>query len=140
MRERVFSDPAAKRQLEAILHPLIGQQTAIQADRTPGSYLVFVVPLLVESGRWKDRVDRVLVVDCSEALQLERVMRRSQLTGEQVRAIMATQASREQRLAVADDVIINDQGLDALEPTVAALHQRYLALASAHSARPRGQT
>ena len=140
MRERVFSDPAAKQQLESILHPLIGQQTAIQADQTPGSYLVFVVPLLVESGRWKDRVDRVLVVDCSEALQLERVMRRSQLTAEQVRAIMATQASREQRLAVADDVIINDQGLDALEPTVAALHQRYLALASADPARPQGQT
>ena len=80
MRERVFSDAAAKRQLEAILHPLIRQQTRIEAERVPGSYLVFVVPLLVESGRWKDSVDRVLVVDCSEALQLERVMRRSQLS------------------------------------------------------------
>ena len=95
MRERVFSDAGAKRQLEAILHPLIWQQTQIDAGRMPGSYLVFVVPLLVESGRWTDRVDRVLVVDCSEALQLERVMRRSQLSAEQVRAIMATQASRE---------------------------------------------
>jgi dephospho-CoA kinase len=101
MRERVFSDAAAKRQLEAILHPLIRQQTRIEAERVPGSYLVFVVPLLVESGRWKDSVDRVLVVDCSEALQLERVMRRSQLSAEQVRAIMATQASREARLAAA---------------------------------------
>lgn len=130
MRERVFSDAAAKRQLEAILHPLIRQQTRIEAERVPGSYLVFVVPLLVESGRWKDSVDRVLVVDCSEALQLERVMRRSQLSAEQVRAIMATQASREARLAVADDVIVNDQALDTLKQSVVALHQRYLALAT----------
>ncbi len=130
MRKRVFSDAAAKRQLEAILHPLIRQQTRIEAERVPGSYLVFVVPLLVESGRWKDSVDRVLVVDCSEALQLERVMRRSQLSAEQVRAIMATQASREARLAVADDVIVNDQALDTLEQAVVALHQRYLALAT----------
>ena len=130
MRKRVFSDAAAKRLLEAILHPLIRQQTRIEAERVPGSYLVFVVPLLVESGRWKDSVDRVLVVDCSEALQLERVMRRSQLSAEQVRAIMATQASREARLAAADDVIVNDQALDTLEQAVVALHQRYLALAT----------
>ena len=139
MRERVFSDAGAKRQLEAILHPLIWQQTQIDAGRMPGSYLVFVVPLLVESGRWTDRVDRVLVVDCSEALQLERVMRRSQLSAEQVRAIMATQASREARLAVADDVIVNDQSLDALEQSVAALHQRYLALATTSTPVPEGK-
>lgn len=131
MRERVFSDPEAKRRLEAILHPLISQQTRAEAERAQGAYLVFVVPLLVESGRWKDRVDRVLVVDCPEALQVERVMHRSQLTAEQVRAIMAAQASREQRLAVADDVIVNDQPLPALEQAVEALHQRYLALAAA---------
>ena len=131
MRERVFSDPEAKRRLEAILHPLISQQTRAEAERAQGAYLVFVVPLLVESGRWKDRVDRVLAVDCPEALQVERVMHRSQLTAEQVRAIMAAQASREQRLAVADDVIVNDQPLPALEQAVEALHQRYLALAAA---------
>ena len=136
MRARVFSDADAKRQLEAILHPLIRQQTQIDAERTPGSYLVFVVPLLVESARWKDSVDRVLVVDCSEALQLERVMRRSQLSAEQVRAIMATQASREARLAIADDVIVNDRGLDALEQAVAALHQRYLALSASSASVP----
>ncbi len=136
MRERVFSDPAAKRQLEAILHPLIGQQTQREAERASGSYLVFVVPLLVESGRWKERVNRVLVVDCSEALQLERVMRRNQFSAEQVRAIMATQASREQRLALADDVIVNDQPLEVLEQAVAALHQRYLAMAAAYRALP----
>ncbi len=140
MRERVFSDPTAKQQLEAILHPLIGQQTLIEAERTPGSYLVFVVPLLVESGRWRDRVDRVLVVDCGEALQLERVMRRSQLSAEQVRAIMATQASRAQRLAVATDVVVNDQPMAALEQTVAALHQRFLEMASARPNHSPGPT
>ncbi len=140
MRERVFSDPDAKRQLEAILHPMIGEQTQLDAARMPGSYLVFVVPLLVESGRWKDQVDRVLVVDCSQALQLERVMRRSQLSAEQVRAIMAAQASREQRLAAADDVIVNDQPLEVLAQNVAALHQRYLAMAAARPARPSAQT
>lgn len=136
MRERVFSDAAAKRQLEAILHPLIRQQTRVEAERVSGSYLVFVVPLLVESGRWKDTVDRVLVVDCSEALQIERVMRRSRLSAEQVRAIMATQASREARLAVADDVIVNDRALETLEQSVAALHQRYLALAATSTSVP----
>ena len=140
MRERVFSDPAAKRQLEAILHPLIGQQTLIEAEHAGGSYLVFVVPLLVESGRWKDRVDRVLVVDCSEALQLERVMRRSQLSAGQVRAIMTTQASREQRLAVADDVIVNDGPLETLEHAVAALHQRYLVLAASSTPASEGKS
>lgn len=130
MRERVFSDPVAKRELEALLHPLIGQQTLLQAQGAQGVYLVFVVPLLVESDRWRNRVDRVLVVDCSEAQQVERVMRRSQLSEEQVRAIMANQATRAQRLAVADDVILNEGTLSELEKTVGALHQRYLSLAA----------
>ena len=131
MREKVFSDPAARRQLESILHPLIAEQTRAQAQTAEGDYLVFVVPLLVESGRWKDRVDRVLVVDCSEALQLERVMRRNQLSAEQVKRIMASQASRAQRLAAADDVIVNEQPLEALAGQVERLHQRYRSLASA---------
>ncbi len=135
MRERVFTDPEAKRQLEAILHPMISEQTRAEARRAHGDYLVFVVPLLVESGRWKDRVQRVLVVDCSEALQIERVMRRSQLSANQVRAIMAAQATREQRLAAADDVILNEQALSALEAPVEALHQRYRALAAIQERR-----
>ncbi len=130
MRERVFSDPPARRQLEAILHPLISQQAAAAAEHAEGPYLVFVVPLLVESGRWVDRVDRVLVVDCPEALQIERVQRRNGLPAAQVEAIMATQASRSQRLAVADDVIVNDGQLTAVEAEVDRLHAAYLALAA----------
>lgn len=131
MRERVFSDPEARRALEAILHPLIAAQTRAEAQAANGAYLVFVVPLLVESGRWKERVDRVLVVDCSKELQVERVMRRNQLSAAQVNAIMATQASRAQRLAVADDVITNEQPLESLATEVERLHQRYLSMAAA---------
>lgn len=130
MRQLVFTDPAAKRQLEAILHPLIGKETAAAATIAAGPYLLFVVPLLVESGRWRQQVDRILVVDCNEALQLERVMRRNQLPAPQVQAIMAAQASRAERLAAADDVIVNDAGTEALETEVERLHQQYLALAA----------
>ncbi len=133
MREHVFSDPSARQRLEAILHPLIGAETEAAAEAAKGAsgaYIVFVVPLLVESGRWAQRVDRVLVVDCPEALQLERVMRRNHLSPAQVEAIMASQASRAERLAAADDVIVNDADPKALEQAVDALHQRYLELAA----------
>jgi dephospho-CoA kinase len=130
MRERVFSDPEAKRQLEAILHPLIGKETANAATVATGPYLIYVVPLLVESGRWRELVDRILVVDCSEALQVERVMRRNQLTAQQVQAIMAAQAKRSDRLAAADDVIVNEAGKAAVETEVERLHQRYMTLAA----------
>jgi dephospho-CoA kinase len=129
MREHVFSDPSARKQLEAILHPLIGAETEAAALRAGGLYLVFVVPLLVESGRWIDRVHRVLVVDCPESVQLERVMRRNHLSHGQVEAIMSSQASRAQRLAAADDVIVNDADREALEQQVARLHDAYLVLA-----------
>ncbi len=129
MRARVFSDADAKRRLEGILHPLIGAETSAAAQRVDGDYVIFVVPLLVESGRWVERVDRVLVVDCPEALQVERVMQRSQLPAAQVEAIMASQASRQQRLAVADDVIVNDGERAAVEDEVARLHAQYLLLA-----------
>ncbi len=130
MRERVFSDPEAKRRLEAILHPLIGEQTEQAAEAAQGPYLVFVVPLLVESGRWKQRVDRVLVVDCPESLQVERVMRRNALSAAQVEAIMAAQASRAERLAAADDVIVNDGERAAVEAAVGRLHGQYRLLAA----------
>ncbi len=129
MRARVFSDDGARRQLEAILHPLIGADTDAAAAIADGDYVIFVVPLLVESGRWVERVDRVLVVDCPEDLQVERVMQRSQLPAAQVRAIMASQASRQQRLAVADDVIVNDGERKAVEAAVTRLHAQYLTLA-----------
>ncbi len=131
MRERVFADPDARRRLESILHPMIGREAGQAAERAENApYRVFVVPLLAESGRWKDRVDRILVVDCPEALQVERVMRRNQLSAGQVEAIMAAQASRAQRLALADDVIVNDGGLAEVEAAADRLHAAYLALAA----------
>jgi dephospho-CoA kinase len=133
MRAAVFADPAMKAKLEAVLHPLIRSETARAASEAQGAYLLFVVPLLVESGVWTERVSRVLVVDCPEDVQIRRVMQRNGFSEEQVRAIMATQAPRARRLAAADDVILND-GLDAaaLQSQVAALHQRYLSLAQGH--------
>jgi len=128
MRARVFSDPTAKQQLEAILHPLIRSETARAGERAAGSYLIFAVPLLVESGNWQQRVGRILVVDCDEQVQLQRVMQRNALTESQVRAIMATQATRQQRLQAADDVIVNDGALAALLPQVERLHALYEAL------------
>ena len=131
MRARVFADPAEKRRLEAILHPLIKSECEREAHHAQGAYLMFVVPLLVESGNWKQRVSRVLVVDCPEPLQLQRVMARSALEDTQVRAIMASQATRAQRLAAADDILLNDGDPDALAPQVDRLHALYRSLAQA---------
>ncbi|HEY8607254.1 MAG TPA: dephospho-CoA kinase [Noviherbaspirillum sp.] len=128
MREYVFAESSAKARLEAILHPLIRIETERAAQAAQGSYLMFVVPLLVESRGWRERVSRVLVVDCDEQTQVRRVMTRSGLPEAQVRAIMAAQATRGQRLAVADDVIDNDGDADALVPQVERLHATYLAL------------
>ncbi|PIM54680.1 dephospho-CoA kinase [Roseateles chitinivorans] len=109
MRELAFHDPKAKQALEAILHPMIGAETARQAAlAAPGQHVVFDVPLLVESGRWRRLVDRVLVVDCDEATQIARVMARSGLSEAAVRAILAQQATRAQRRAAADAVIHNE--------------------------------
>jgi dephospho-CoA kinase len=130
MREYVFAEPAAKTRLESILHPLIRIETERAAQQAQGLYLIFVVPLLVESGSWKDRVSRVLVVDCAEETQVRRVVSRSSLPEAQVRAIMATQASRAARLAAADDVISNDGDALALEPQVNRLHTLYTSLAA----------
>ncbi len=129
MRALAFSDPASRRRLEGILHPLIRQESdrqvtqALADSATP--YVVLVVPLLVESGTYARRVDRVCVVDCPETLQIERVMRRSGLRAEQVNDILAAQASRSTRLAAADDVIDNACGLDQLATQVAELDRRY---------------
>jgi dephospho-CoA kinase len=126
MRNLVFSDPGARTRLETILHPKIRDATAAAAAIATGPYTIFVVPLLVESGTWRERVSRVLVVDCPEPRQLERVMSRSGLPEAQVRAIMAAQATREQRLAAADDVILNDDGLERLASQVERLHRAYI--------------
>ena len=128
----IFSHDDARRRLEAITHPLIRAETDREAREARGPYVMFVVPLLVESGTWKARSDRVLVVDCPVETQIARVMRRNGFTREQVEAIIARQATREARLAAADDVIVNDAVTpDALAAQVDALHQRYVAFAAA---------
>ncbi|MGB9991352.1 dephospho-CoA kinase [Pseudoduganella rhizocola] len=127
MRALVFSDPGAKRRLEAILHPMIREAVFAEAQLATGPYVIFDIPLLVESGSWKSRVHRVLVVDCPETLQLQRVMARNGLSEEQVRAIMSAQASRQARLAAADDIVDNSGEIAALLPQIDRLHHFYLA-------------
>ena len=124
----VFSDASARARLEAILHPRIRAATEAAGKAATGAYVIYVVPLLIESGSWRERVTRVLAIDCSEDTQVARVMQRSHLSADEVRAIMATQVTRARRLAEADDVVDNDAGLDALQKQVQALHERYLAL------------
>ena len=131
MRERVFADPSEKRRLEAIVHPLIAIEVQKAAAAADGAYLLFVVPLLVESGKWRERVTRILVIDCPETLQIERVVRRNGLDPAQVRAIMAAQVPRATRLAAADDVIVNDGDTAALAPQVDNLHRQYCLMAAA---------
>ena len=126
MRERVFADPAARRMLEELLHPMIREESRRRIQAAPGPYVIHVVPLLVESKDFRDRVHRVLVVDCPEELQVARVRARSALPEAQIRAIMASQAKRAERLAAADDVIDNSGSLDALRKQVADLHRRYV--------------
>lgn len=126
MRRQAFADPSARSRLEGVLHPLIRQESARRCAQAASPYVILAVPLLVESGTYRERCQRILVVDCDEALQVERVMARSGLAAAEVRAIMAAQASRAARLAVADDVILNDDGPAALVPQVAALHEGYL--------------
>jgi dephospho-CoA kinase len=128
MRALVFSDATARARLEAILHPKIRDATAAAAAIAGGAYVIFVVPLLIESGSWRERVTRILAIDCPEEIQVARVMARSGLAEEQVRAIMAAQVTREQRRAAADDIIVNDDGIEALRPQVEILHAMYLSL------------
>jgi dephospho-CoA kinase len=126
MRALVFADPGARTRLEAILHPRIREATAAAALLANGPYVIFVVPLLIESGTWRERVTRVLAIDCPEEVQVARVMARNGLPESQVRAIMAAQVTRAERQAAADDIILNDDGLDALLPQVERLHAFYI--------------
>ena len=122
MRKLAFADDQARARLEAILHPLIGQEAQAQATHAAGRTVVFDVPLLAESAHWRQRVDRVLVVDCDEATQVQRVSQRPGWTAAAARAVMARQASRAARRAVADAVIHNDQiSLDQLAAQVRSL-------------------
>lgn len=126
MRSLVFSDAAAKQRLEHILHPLILEQARMQLARLQTRpYIILVVPLLAESPGFRKLVRRMLVVDCGEATQVARVTGRSGMGSEEVRAIIAQQASRAERLRLADDVIHNDTGVDRLAEQVAVLHRKY---------------
>ncbi len=130
MRALAFSDPAAKLRLEAVLHPLIAAEAAIEAAATNSSVLVFDVPLLAESRHWRARVDRLLVVDCSPSTQIDRVVQRPGWTREATQRVIAAQASRTARRAIADAVIFND-GLDlaALDAAVGKLWRQWQPLA-----------
>ena len=130
MRGLAFADPAVRRRLEGILHPMIRELAGERCRQAASPYVILAVPLLVESGTYRERCDRVVVVDCPEDLQIARVMARNGLSEVDVRAILATQASREQRLAAADDVLANDNDLVALDAQISDLHRRHLRLAA----------
>jgi dephospho-CoA kinase len=136
LRELIFADVAARRRLEAILHPAIRTELERQSRAAGGPYQVLVIPLLAEGGR-RYHVDRVLVVDAPEALQVERLMRRDGVSREQAAAALAAQARRDARLAVADDVVENTGRAEDLRERVAALHAQYLGLAASGCAAPR---
>jgi len=133
LRRTIFADRRERQQLEAILHPLIRQQVVNALAATSAPYVLVVIPLLVETGSYRDLLDRVLVVDCTESLQIERVRARSRLSKEEVSAILAAQADRASRLAAADDVITNDSDRRSLRDQVLSLHARYSEIASGTS-------
>lgn len=129
MRQLVFSDDSAKKRLEAILHPLIREQSQLLAEsKSEAPYTLVVVPLLFESGRYRDWLHQVIVVDCTEQQQIARTMQRSMLTETEVRSIMAQQIFRHERLRLADAVIQNDSQLNDLRPQVEELHSRLIRL------------
>jgi dephospho-CoA kinase len=130
VRALVFADPEARKRLEDILHPLIRQVSGERCQLAASPYVILAVPLLVESETYRERCDRIVAVDCPETLQISRVMARSGLAEAEVRAIMATQATRGERIAAADDVLANDADFAGLAAQVAALHRKFLALAA----------
>jgi dephospho-CoA kinase len=135
LRELIFRDSGSRRDLEAILHPLIRADMERSAETAVGPYIVMAIPLLVESGS-RDRVDRILLVDVDEAVQLQRVMARDGSSLEQAHAILAAQASRSARLAAADDVVPNAGTVTDLRQAVDRLHERYLRLAEVQRREP----
>ena len=129
MRELIFEDEEKRHQLEAPLHPLIRQEMQRQLDALDTPYAILAIPLLLEKG-WQNELDRVLVVDCSEAQQLQRAQQRDGSSSDTIRRIIDSQIDRTRRLEAADDIIDNSGKSEAIAPQVEALHQRYLQLAS----------
>jgi dephospho-CoA kinase len=136
LRQRVFADPAGRHRLEAILHPLIRERTLRLATQSDAPYCILVIPLLVETNEDYE-LKRVLLVDCPEAVQRQRVRERDHLSDSEIDAIMAAQASRAERLAIADDVVVNNQQLPQLDQQVLQLHRGYLRLAKQADRQPR---
>ena len=128
MRNLIYSDSDSRLKLEKILHPLILKETVQEIAQTRSSYIIIVVPLLFETNDYTNIIQRILVVDCEEQQQIFRTMARSNLSEQQVKAIMAAQISRKVRLQKADDVIINNQDIDYLKAQVIQLHHKYLIL------------
>ena len=131
LREIVFNQPEKRRQLENITHPAIHQAVMTQLKSLQAAYVILVIPLLVESGD-KYQQDRVLLVDIPESLQIQRVMQRDQISEQQAKQILQAQSTRQQRLDIADDVIVNSGDISNLQQQIAELHRKYLALAAAH--------
>jgi len=126
MRGLVFSDPEAKRKLENILHPMIRQEARRRCAAAASPYVLLMVPLLVETGSYREDCRRILVVDCGEAARRQRVAARDGLSAAEIDAIIASQSARDERLRAADDIIDNEGEKEALEAQIAALHRRYL--------------
>lgn len=134
MRLHVFTSPIARQRLENILHPMIKAEAALRVLHAVSPYVVLVVPLLAEHlSDYRELVDRILVVDCDEALQLERIMARPGMDMEQAKAILAAQSERDTRLAMADDVIDNRGDMSKLAGQLSILHAQYLSAAQQKS-------
>ncbi|MFZ2235316.1 MAG: dephospho-CoA kinase [Dokdonella sp.] len=133
MRSRVFGNPAARQQLETILHPRIREQMKADAIDASGDYVLLAIPLLVESGAAYEWADRILVVDAPREAQMQRLLQRPGIDAAMAEAILAAQTTREQRLVIADDVIDNSGPITALDDIVLRLHQRYQSLAAQHA-------
>lgn len=127
LRQKIFADPQQRRWLEALLHPLIGQEIFSYLAKAESPYAVYVSPLLIESGQ-SEKVQRVLVIDAPQALQVQRTLARDNTNPEQVQAILQAQLAREERLRHADDVVVNDRDLAALHEQIDRLHDFYLTL------------
>ncbi len=134
MRQLVFHNVSARKRLEAILHPRIRAHSMALCAQAQSPYVILAVPLLLESGAYRERCQRICVLDCPEDMQAQRVMQRNGLSPQEVQAIMSAQASRQQRLAIADDVIDNSTTLEALQQQVLQLDARYRQMASAWQA------
>lgn len=138
LRRQLFSDALLRKRIESILHPLVLEELGRQLAAANGPYCIAVVPLLVESAAARALVDRVLVVDCPEQLQLSRLMSRDGETGSSARAMLAAQATRTRRLASGDDILVNEGGLTQLRDAVQRLHAFYLDIAAQRDYRRAG--